>query len=1016
MRINIKHYIYIACLCVSGIATGYAQADPNLYAKTDQAKMNHWVDSVFDSMTYDERIGQLFMVIADPKSDTRNMQKMFRYINELKIGGVLFHKGNPTAQAEVTNRMQKASKVPLFVSLDGEWGLSMRLTGTTRFPKNMMLGAIEDDELIRTYGEEVARQCKELGIQINFAPSIDVNSNTDNPVIGLRSFGENPRAVADKGIAYARGLENGGVIAVAKHFPGHGDTSDDSHHTLPVVRHDKKRLDEVELLPFKRYIYEGFAGMMTGHLSVPALDKSRQSSSSSPVIVNDLLKKELGFRGLCFTDALAMKGATTNKKDNLSVMALLAGNDVLLASASPITDFKAVKDALESNILNIKDIEDKCLKILRYKYITGLNQYKPIDTKGLDERLNSPHAAWITARLNAEAITLLKNKQETIPLKQLDKKKIAVLSIGSDVDNPFQKMLNRYDSVACFSIGLRSTEAHVRQVYAQLAKYDVIICGVHTVRVPESEALRKLATEKELIYSFFTIPYFCKSYTKSIQNAHSVLMAYESTPLAQEYAAQLIFGGIEAKGKLPVTIPDLYIAGTGLFTKKTRLGYHEAEEVGLNQVRLDVIDKIVKEGLDEKAFPGCQVLVAKDGMIVYNKSFGYQDSTLDYPVTETTVYDIASMSKAAGTLLAVMKAYDEKKFTLNSKISEFIPQLKESNKKDLTIKELLFHQSGMIPSINFYLSAIDKESYTGSLYSATKNATHPVQFDSRTYVRNDFLYLPSMVSSTSKPEFTTEVAKNFFVHDSFKDTIIQTIKDSKLSTRGKYVYSCVNFMLLKMITEKTTGIAMDNYLSTGFYKRLGTRYTYYNPLHHMDTTRIAPTENDGFVRRQLVRGYVHDEAAAFQGGVSGNAGLFSTANDIAKISQMLLGQGMYGDERYLSAETSRLFTGSKSPNSRRGLGFDKPLIGNARLSPCGVLAPASVYGHTGFTGTCFWIDPSNNLIYVFLSNRVFPTRANTKFGQLDIRTRIQDAIYKAIDPEDHNPGSASPGVGFSGIK
>jgi len=1003
-RMKIRQYIYLACLCISGIITGNAQADPNLYAKTDKEKMNHWVDSVFDSMTYDERIGQLFMVIADPKADTRNMQKMLRYINELKIGGVLFHKGNPAVQAEVTNRMQKASKIPLFVSLDGEWGLSMRLNGTTRFPKNMMLGAIEDDELIRIYGEEVARQCQEMGIQINFAPSIDVNSNTDNPVIGLRSFGENPKAVADKGVAYARGLEDGGIIAVAKHFPGHGDTADDSHYTLPVVRHNRERLEEVEFLPFRRYIYEGFAGIMTAHLSIPALDKSKQPTSLSPVIVNGLLKKELGFRGLCFTDALAMKGASTNKKDNPSVLALLAGNDVLLAPANPITDFKAVKDALDSNILDIKEIESKCLKILRYKYITGLNRYAPIEVKGLEERLNSPHAAWVTARLNAEAITLLKNDEELIPLKQLDKKKIAVLSIGSDKGNPFQKMLNRYDSVACFSIGLRSTEAQIRQVYTQLAKYDLIICGVHTVRMPESEALRKLAAEKKLIYSFFTIPYFCKSYAKSIKNAGSVLMAYESTPLAQEYAAQLIFGGIAAKGKLPVSIPDLYISGTGLFTEKTRLGYHEAEEVGLNQVRLDVIDKIVEEGLEEKAFPGCQVLVAKDGMIVYNKSFGYQDNTLNYPITETSVYDIASMSKAAGTLLAIMKAYDEKKFTLNSKISEFIPQLKDSNKKDLTIKELLYHQSGLTPTINFYLSAIDKDSYTGSLYSTTKNATHPVQFDTRTYVRNDFSYLPSLVSSFSKPGYTTEVAKNFFVHDSFKDTIMQSIKDSKLSTRGKYVYSCVNFMLLKMIAEKTTGMAMDNYLENNFFKRLGAQNTCYNPLHHIDTMRIAPTENDGFVRRQLLRGYVHDEAAAFYGGVSGNAGLFSTANDIAKISQMLLNQGTYGDERYLSTETSRLFTSSKSPNSRRGLGFDKPNIGNTRLSPCGVFAPASVYGHTGFTGTCFWIDPTNNLIYVFLCNRVYPTRANTTFGKLDIRTRIQDAIYKAIDPEDGKTG------------
>ncbi|WP_075560126.1 glycoside hydrolase family 3 N-terminal domain-containing protein [Parabacteroides timonensis] len=985
-------------LCAVCLLAGKAQTIPNMYRNVDQAKMNHWVDSVFDSMTYDERIGQLFMVIADPKSDNRNMQRLMRYVNEIKIGGILFHKGNPVTQAEVTNRLQKASRVPMFVSLDGEWGLSMRLSGTTRFPKNMMLGAIENNQLITEYGKEVARQCKEMGIQINFAPDMDVNSNTDNPIIGLRSFGENPQAVAEKGLAYARGLEGEGIISVSKHFPGHGDTSEDSHNTLPSVHHDLARLDSVELYPFKRYIYDGYAGVMTGHLYVPALDKTRNLPSSfSRPIVTGLLKDKLGFRGLCFTDALAMKGATTSKSDNPSVKALLAGNDILLAPAAPINDFTAVKEAIDEGILNIEEVEAKCIKILQYKYITGLNKYKPIEIKGLSERLNSPHAEWLAAKLNAEAITLLKNEADFIPLKQLDKKKIAALSIGSPVGNDFQKMLGRYDSVANFSISRSSTAAQVQQVYKQLEKYDVIICSIHTVRIPESQLLRQLATKKELVYAFFTLPYFCKDYKNSIQKAKAVVMGYEATPLAQEYAAQLIFGGIAAKGKLPVTIPGLYYAGTGLFTEKTRLGYHEPEEVGANPIRLKVIDSIVEEGLEEKAYPGCQVLVAKDGMVIYDKSFGYFDYSQKQPVEENSVYDLASASKAAGTLLAVMKAYDEKKFTLNNKISEYIPELKGSNKKDLNIKEMLYHQSGVVSTINFYLDAIDKDSYKGSLYSREKNATHPVRFDAKTFVRNDFKYLPDLVSDKKKPGFTTEVARNFYLHDSFKDSIIQDIKDSRLGTRGKYVYSCVNFIMLKMMVENQMKQPMDQLLHNNFYSRLGARHTTYNPLKAMDTLQIVPTEDDQFVRRQLVRGYVHDEAAAFQGGVSGNAGLFSNANDLAKVLQLFLNQGKYGNEQYLSTETCRLFTQSKSPTSRRGLGFDKPAVGTHKGSPCGSLTPPSVYGHTGFTGTCFWVDPDNQLLYIFLCNRVNPSRANNKLGALDIRTRIQDAIYKAID-------------------
>lgn len=983
--------------CTLCLLTAQTQTLPNMYRNADQAKMNHWVDSVFDAMSYDERIGQLFMVIAEPKSDNRNMQRLMRYVNDIKIGGILFHKGNPVTQAEVTNRLQKASRVPMFVSLDGEWGLSMRLSGTTRFPKNMMLGAIEDDKLITEYGKEVARQCKEMGIQINFAPDMDINSNTANPVIGLRSFGENPRAVADKGIAYARGLEGAGIISVAKHFPGHGDTSEDSHNTLPAVYHDRARLDSIELYPFRRYIYDGYAGVMTGHLYIPALDKTRNLPSSlSPRVVNGLLKEELGFRGLCFTDALAMKGATTNKTDNPSVKALLAGNDILLAPAAPINDFAAVKAAIDEGVLNIKDIEAKCIKILQYKYITGLNRYRPVETKGLSKRLNSPHAEWLAAKLNAEAITLLKNEDSIIPLKQLDKKKIAVLSIGASAGNEFQEMLGRYDSIASFSISRNSPAAQVQRIYSQLEKYDVIVCSVHTVRIPENQLLRKLAEKKEVVYTFFTLPYFCKEYKQSIMKAKAVVMGYEATPLAQEYAAQLIFGGIPAKGKLPVTIPGLFHAGAGIFTEKTRLGYHEPEEVGANASRLDVIGSIVEEGLEQKAFPGCQVLVAKDGMVIYDKSFGYFDYSRKQPVAGNSVYDLASASKAAGTLLAVMKAYDEKKFTLNNKISDFIPELKDSNKKGLNIKELLYHQSGVIPTINFYLSAIDKDSYTGSLYSNAKNATHPVRFDAKTFVRNDFKYLPEIVSATRKPEFTTEAARNFYLHDSFRDSIMQKIKDSRLGTRGKYVYSCVNFILLKMMVENQMKQPMDQLLHNDFFSRLGAWHTTYTPLKTMDTLQIVPTEDDQFVRRQLVRGYVHDEAAAFQGGVSGNAGLFSNANDLAKVLQLFLNQGTYGNEEYLSPETCRLFTQSKSPTSRRGLGFDKPAPGMHKRSPCSSLTPASTYGHTGFTGTCFWVDPDNRLIYIFLCNRINPSRANNKLGRLDIRTRIQDAIYKAI--------------------
>lgn len=991
-----SRFLLLLLSCWFSAMATIAQTTTNLLRQVDRDRMEHWVDSVFDSMSYDERIGQLFMIIANPTTDNRNIQRLTKYVNEIKIGGILFHKGNPESQADVTNRMQKLSKVPLWVSLDGEWGLSMRLSGTTRFPKNMMLGAIEDNSLIEAYGREVARQCKEMGIHINFAPDIDVNSNEDNPVIGLRSFGESAGAVSDKGLAYARGLEGEGIISVAKHFPGHGDTSEDSHETVPVVRHSRARLDSVELLPFKRYIYEGFAGVMTGHLRVPALDNGPDPASFSNRIVSGLLKSEFGFTGLCFTDALAMKGAASVDQ-NPSVRALLAGNDVLLSPASPIRDFEAIKEAIDEGVLSLESIEERCLKILRYKYIAGLNDYHPVELNGLMERLNSPHAAWIAAKLNSEAITVLKNEDRVLPLKELDRKRTAVLSIGEGEQSKFQEMINRYDSVAHFSIGRNSSAAQVNRVYARLAKYDRVICGIHTVRIPESQAFRELANKKEMILAFFTLPYACKNYQKSINAAKAVVMGYESTPLAQEFAAQVIYGGIGAKGKLPVSIPGLYFAGTGLFTEKTRLGYHEPEEVNANAARLNVIESIVNEGLEKKAYPGCRVLVAKDGLVIYDKAFGFYNYGSREEVTMESVYDLASVSKATGTLLAVMKAYDEKKFKLNDKISSFLPELKESNKRDVTIKSMLYHQSGIVPTINFYLRAIDKGSYSGSLYSGAKNKSHPVRFDAKTYVRNDFGFLPGLVSTSPKSGFSSEIARGLYLHDSFKDSIMKDIVDSKLGTVGRYRYSCVNFILLKMMVERQMGEPMDRLLRENFFRKMGMTSTTYNPTRWMDTTLIVPTEYDGFLRRQLLRGYVHDEAAAFQGGVSGNAGLFSNADDLAKLLQLYLNLGVYGGERLLSEETCSLFTQTKSPTCRRGLGFDKPQPGNPKASPCGALAPASVYGHTGFTGTCFWVDPDNRLIYIFLCNRVTPSRVNNKLSTLDIRTRVQDAIYKAID-------------------
>ncbi|MDR0995285.1 MAG: serine hydrolase [Tannerella sp.] len=954
-----------ACLFLSFIPLFlHAQKEPRLYCAVDSVKMNHWADSVFDALSYDERIGQLFLLVGKPESEARNLKRLNFYLDSLHVGGFLFSKGSPRPQAELTNRLQRKSKVPLFIALDGEWGLSMRLTGTTRFPRNMMLGAIADDSLITAYGKEVGRQCREMGIQINFAPSLDVNSNYANPVIGTRSFGQDPKMVAERGLAYARGLESENVFSVAKHFPGHGDTSSDSHYTLPVVPHKRARLDSVELFPFRRYIDAGFVGIMTGHLYVPALDKRPgYPASLSKPIVTDLLKDSFGFKGLVFTDALAMRGALPKRKDrkiadNPSVRAFLAGNDILLSPAAPINDFKIFKEAIASGLIDIEDVEARCLKILRYKYIAGLNAWHPIRLAGLYERINTPHAAWLADKLNAEGMTLLKN-DSLLPLKGLDKQRIAVLSLGEPASNDFQRTLARYAKVDAFSLGRRATPAERQAVFKKLAAYDLVICGVFTVRIPESEQLKLLAAKKNLVLAFFTRPYFCDEYKTTVGRAKALVMAYENSPLSQQYAAQLIFGGIAARGKLPVDIPGLFHIGTGLQTPKTRLGYQEPEEVGFNAAKLSRIDSIANQGLRAKAYPGCRVLVAKDGWVVYDKAFGYEDYLKKQEVTPDALYDLASVTKTTATLPALMLLYDRDSFRLGDKLGEHLPYVLGSNKQNLSIEDLLYHQAGLEASLPYAL------------------------------------YRRASVKKQAAKGYNMEVARHFFISDSFPGTLRQAICRSPLSVRGRYKYSDLGFLLLADMAEHLAGMPLDSFLRKNFYDRLGAERLCFRPLRRFDTLQIVPTEDDKILRHQVLRGYVHDEAAAFMGGVAGNAGLFGSADDLAKLLQLYLNGGSYGGERFVSDSTMRLFTRSKSLHSRRGLGFDRPAT-HSHLSPCGALTPASTYGHTGFTGTCFWVDPDNRLIYIFLSNRVNPSRADNKLVRLGIRSRIQDAIYRAL--------------------
>ena len=986
-------FSFVACVFLSVFSSfSKERIEPSMMKNADKLKMRQWVDSVYNQMSLDERIGQLIIIHVNGDNGAANRQKLVSLIRDQHVGGVLFSKGTPENQARLTNLAQENARVPLMMTFDGEWGLSMRLANTTRFPKNMMLGAVKNDSLIYYYGREVARQCRLAGIQVNFAPDIDVNSNPSNPVIGIRSFGEDPKRVAKLGVAYASGLEGGKVLAVAKHFPGHGDTSTDSHKVLPLIDHSRERLDDVELVPFKRYIDAGLASVMTGHLNIPALDNSGVPSSLSKPIVTDLLQNELGFGGLVFTDGLAMKGVSVEK--DMSVRAILAGNDLLLGPLNAKKEYEALKAAVADGMLSDSLINVRCRKILEYKYILGLNKLKPVDVDNLSSRLNIPYAEWLCRKLNEEAITLLKNEDKIVPLKSLDKKKIAAISLGAPHNSPFQMTLRLYGDVACFNA---MSIAELKKLQPELSQYNTILVSVHSNRVFSSDDIQSVVEGKNSVITFFTSPYSMSRFNTVIKNTDAVVLAYENTPFAQEYAAQAIFGGTNISGKLPVTVRGLYAVGDGIDTEKTRLGYNLPEEVGIKSSDLDQIEAIVKEGIAQQAFPGCQVLIAKDGVVIYNQSFGSFEYNQAQAVTNEDLYDLASMSKASGTIPAIMKLYDEKKITLQSPLSKYVPQLRDTDKENLTIRQALFHETGLPSIIQYYMPAIDTDSYEGRLISYKPLDSYPALIDNGAWARTDFKYKSNLISDVSKPGFSKRISDNLYISDSYQDTILYRIAESKLRPNKSYLYSCLNFMLLKEVVEQVSDSDLNTFLQNNFYRKLGAVTTTYNPLTKFDKNMIAPTEQDDFLRKQLLQGYVHDEGAAFLGGISGNAGLFSNANDLAKLYQMWLNLGSYGGEKYLSKETTRLFTTAKSPNSRRGLGFDKPDPRNNRSSPTAPQAPISVYGHTGFTGTCFWIDPDNNMIYIFLSNRVNPSRTHKKLMTLNIRPRIQSVIYNAMN-------------------
>lgn len=939
---------------------------PNMMKNVDEKAMNAWVNAQFKKMSKDERIAQLMVIGVSPRETGERLDSLRNLVKTYNLGGLIFHEMSMSEYVSLYNDFQSLARTPLMMTIDGEWGLGMRFDGVRDFPRNMTLGAIGDKSLIYEYGKETARQMKVAGLHVNFAPVLDVNDNPKNPVIGRRAFGETPEFVSAYALEYARGLEDGGLLSTGKHFPGHGSTVDDSHKKLPLVDKPWSELEKCEFAPFVDYINAGYGGMLTAHLNMTAVDDSGKPTSFSEKAINELLVEKMGFEGLIFTDALSMEGAVVD--GSRCVAALKAGNDVLLMPKNPPVEIEAVKEAVKNGVITQAMVDERCKKMLRYKYALGAHERKYVDIAELEKAAHSPEGELMKRTLTAASITVLRNEGDILPIKSLDTANIAVVSLGdmNGVNSMFQDRSEMYCRVGRFAY---IKGAMLDVLLKKLKPYDTVLVGVYSDDDAYVKALEAIAGQCEnVVPVFFSSPYSAAKFKNGIAHSKAAVVAWGADELAQDYAAQTIFGGNGAKGTMPITIEGVAVVGDGVKYEATRLGYTIPEEVGVSSAMLTKMDRFAKKCMRAGAFPGCQVVVARRGKVIANLNYGVHDYESGIPVTTNTIYDLASVSKATGTLPGIMKACDDGLLEVDEKMSKYVPGLRRADRENLTMREFLYHETGYIPSLPIYKIMTDEN----------KN------------LRSD------LVSRVATDKYSIQIGDSLFTCKEAYDTVMSRAYTIALKPDKKMRYSCVNFCLLMDAEQHVTGEPHDEYVDKNFYAPLGAWHTTYRPAEKFPREMIAPTEYDALMRKQLVWGYVHDETNAFAGGVAGNAGLFSNANDLAKLCQMWLNGGVYGGERYLKESTVKQFTEERSPNSRRGLGFDRVPAVAGQYSPTCDEAPAATYGHIGFTGTVFWVDPTNDLVFVFLCNRVNPTRDNEAFSKIDVRPNMFRLVYESL--------------------
>lgn len=919
---------------------------------------DRWVDSVFRKLDRKDKVAQLFMVPADPSATSYDNA---RDLVKDGAGGIWVTQGGPESHARLVNNLQAQSRRPLLVGMSAEWGAAQSLDSVSSLPKPFVMGALSSDSLVTLWAQATARQLKDLGVHVNFAP------NADNEIFSgdyLRYFSSDLSVVGRRAASYVRAMQAEGVLTVAKHLPRRWSTERALPDSMIVL--NLARIDTASLRPYQQLIREGIAGIATDymHFSIQN-EQGIVPASVSQAFVTDVLRNMMQFRGLVFSDARVIRQRLGKvRAGEAELLAFQTGADMIVP-LNGSAGISKITRSVRKNKLLAQQLDESVKRILRAKFDAGLNQYTPINSDNLRRRLQDPDYDRVTDVISTAAVTVVQNTDSLLPIRHLDNASFVTVIIGTGADE-FDVAVQKYVPASSFRIRQPLDTAEV-----SIKENDIVLVAISpfagALEKDLSNWLVRLGRTHNGVLTHFWNPASLANY----RSFRGLVAAYTDQDRMPAAAAQVIFGGHRGQGILPVDLGD-WKSGQGLSTiALSRLSYGVPESAGVSSRVLTRIRPIMEEAIASGATPGCHTLVVKDGKVIYSESAGHLTWEKKQPVTDETIYDLASVTKISATLQTVLFMHDHGLIDINKKASVYLPELKASNKADFTLKDILTHQAGLWPFLPFWAQTI-----------------------------KDNTWMPEYYSTASGENYPFPVAENLFASRAMKDSLWQwiirsRIRDKAPRTPYDYRYSDMGFYILQHLAEKLLNQPMEDFLAQNLYDPLGAYTTGYLPLNRFPRERIAPTEQDTLFRKSLLIGYVHDQGAAMHGGIAGHAGLFSTANDLAKVGQMWLQRGSYGGLRYFKPETIDLFTTKQYADSRRGLGWDKP-VQSDWTSPTAPYTSARTFGHTGFTGTCIWVDPEFNLVYIFLSNRVMPDMNNNRLLNANIRPRIQQVIYEAI--------------------